>query len=278
MTVELTIDALVQAIRIVVQIPAGHDHISIQRVGPSGTTAYVRGYQQAEITPGQQLVVRDYEAPLGVPLEYTVTTWAASAPDVTDTGTAMITIPDGGCEDTWLTDLARPTNTQKIVIEALDELNYAVPVGVHEIIGRRTPIVSSDVADTPTFELAFLTETDGRREDARATLGNGVPVLLRTPPQNGIGSLYFAVTGFREQRIVKRARQPDRRFAVSCVQVERPDTSLYLPLAPTDYQEVAARFATYADLNTQRSSYDAVLYDWSGDTPSDIVPWPPEDI
>ena len=275
--ISLTVETAVQSVRAAVTVPAGQNRLSLERVGPSGTSAFVRGNQVAIVLPGP-LVIRDFEAPIGVSLTYTVTTWADATPGTTDTGTATITIPDGGCDDTWLTDLARPTNTQQVVLEALDELAYQVPVGVHDVIGRRTPIVSSDIANTPTFELLFLTDTDGAREQARATLGNGVPVLLRTPPANGIGSLYFAVTGFREQRIVKKARQPDRRFAVSCVQVDRPDTSLYLPIPPATYQTVKDTFATYADMAAQRASYDAVLYDWTGDQPADVVPWPPDDV
>jgi len=279
-TVPLTaeIETAVDAVRLTVTVPAGHDTLSLARVGPSGTVAYVRGYQQATVTAGATLVIRDFEAPIGVPLTYTVTTWNAATPGTTDTGTVTVTIPDGGCDDTWLTDLARPTNTQRIVIERLDELAYTVPAGVHDILGRRTPIVSSDIANTPTFELNFLTASDDERENARATLGNGVPVLLRTPPANGIGSLYFAVTGFREQRIVNRARVQDRRFVVAAVQVERPDTSLYLPIPPATYATVKASFATYAALLVARPTYDALLYDYSGDEPGDVVPWPPVDV
>ena len=96
---------------------------------------------------------------------------------------------------------------------------------------------------TPSFELAFLTDTDSQREQARAALGNGVPVLLRTPPENGIGNLYFAVTGFSEQRIVPKATEPARRFVVAGTQVDRPDPSLYVPLTPATYADVKAAFA-----------------------------------
>jgi hypothetical protein len=260
---------------------SGSSHIEpvrIARVGPSGTKAYVRGaYLTGDLgtTSPQVWVVRDFEAPLGVPVTYTV--------ERVDFGTSQttpktITLPDEGCEDTWLTDLARPMNTQRIEIEALPELVYPVDASVHAILTRRTPIVASDVADTPTFELTFLTESDEEREKSRAILGNGVPVLLRTPPANGIGSVYFSVRGFKEQRVVKPARVTDRRFIVDCVQVDRPDPLLYLPIPPATYESVEANFATYADLNAQRDSYDAVLYDYEDTEAGNIVPWPPVDV
>lgn len=258
---------------------AGTATVRIWRTGPSGVVAYVRGFGlPLGGTYSAGMVVRDYEAPIGVPLTYQARGVNAAGADLELSATVSFTLPDDGCDDTWLTDLARPTNTQQVTVESLDELAYLVPSGVHDILGRRTPIVSSDVANSPTFELGFLTDTDDERERARATLGNGVPVLLRTPPANGIGNLYFAVTAWREQRIVKAAREPARRFLATCVQVERPDTTLYLPLAPATYQHVKDTFATYAELLAGRTSYDAMLYDWEGDEPADLVPWPPTDV
>jgi hypothetical protein len=275
-TVSVTVEPDVYAVRIELTVPAGDDRLKLERRGPSGTTAIVRGYSAAIVSPGV-VVARDFEAPLGVPLTYTATTWTAASPTPLDTGSATVTIPDGGCDDSWLTDLVRPNNTQQVALVSLPELAYTIPVAVHDVLGRRTPIVSSDVANTPTFELQFLTEDDASREQARATLGNGVPVLLRTPPANGIGSLYFAVTGFAERRVVNRAREDDRVFAVAGVQVDRPDPLLYDPIPPATYAAVATTFATYADM-LAAGSYDAVLYDYSGEEASDVIPWPPQDV
>ena len=63
--------------------------------------------------------------------------------------TVTITVPSAGCEDMWLTDLIRSQNTMQVVIESLPELAYETPATVHEIIGRRAPIVTSDIAHTP---------------------------------------------------------------------------------------------------------------------------------
>jgi hypothetical protein len=277
-TVTLSIEPVVNNVLVSFTVPTGTDTVMISRTGPSGAAATVRGWSAHTATAGQVEAVRDFEAPIGVPLVYTVTAWPAATPASTQTGTASITVPDNGCDDTWLTDLARPTNTQKIIIVALDELAYEVPVGVHDVIDRRTPITSSGIANTPTFELDFVTATEDERERARATLGNGIPILLRTPVLNGIGNLYMAVTGWKEQRIVKPARTPDRQFRVDAVQVDRPDPILYAPIPPTTYQDVEDNFATYQDLDAQRPSYDAVLYDYAGADAADVQPWPPMDV
>lgn len=250
--------------------------VTFSRTGPSNTPATLRGWDHAAVVPGP-VVARDFEAPIGVALTYTAVIYNASGA-VVSTQTATISLDSQGCDDTWLTDLARAANTIQVALESLPELAYAVPVSVHEIIARRDPIVTSDVAHTPSFELSFLTDTLDDRDRAKALLGNGVPVLLRTPPEDGIGNLYFSVLGYSEQRIVQTATQAARRFVAQGRQVVRPDPDLFVPLGVTTYAHVVAAFATYAALLAGRADYDAVLYDWSGAMASDVIPWPPDDV
>jgi hypothetical protein len=259
-----------------VPVIAGGQFVTVSRMGPSGQSTYVRGWIDQASATGQ-IVIRDFEAPIGVPIAYTAQT-ADSAGVVADTQTATITIPSGPCENTWLNDLARVGNTMQVLMESLPELNYPVPASVHDVITRRDPIVTSDIAHTPSFELAFITDSDDERQRARAILGNGAPVLLRTPPENGVGNMYFSVLGFQEQRVVTPARVVDRRFLVSGRQVARPDPLLYKPVGFVDYAYVRGTFATYQTLKDDRVSYDAMLYDWSGQAPQDVVPWPPSDL
>jgi hypothetical protein len=265
-----------RSVRLDYTVPATGTSLTLQRTGPSGTPASVRSWDQAPVVAGA-IIARDFEAPIGVALTYTATTRDTSGTMI-DTSTASITITSQGCEDTWLNDLARTTNTMQVLLEALPELAYPVPASTHEIISRRAPIVTSDVALTPAFELSFLTATLEDRDRARAALGNGIPVLLRTPPETGVGNLYFSVTDFREQRIVTQGTLPDRRFVVSGRQVQRPDPALYAPEGPAIYATIKAAFATYTTLRAGRPNYDAVLYNWAGSGPADIVPWPPVDV
>ena len=276
MALTATAEPTVRNVRLDTTIPATGASVTFSRVGPSGTAATVRGWSQAAVVPGA-VIARDFEAPIGVPITYTSTVYNASGA-VVSTSTATITLASQGCGDTWITDLARAANTMQVALESLPELDFPVPTSVHEIITRRDPIVTSDIAHTPAFELSFLTDTLDERDRAKALLGNGVPVLLRTPPEDGVGNMYFSVLGYREQRIVTLATQAARRFVAQGRQVTRPDPALYVPVGVATYAEVKAMFATYADLKTGRVNYDAVLYDWSGSQASDVVPWPPEDV
>jgi hypothetical protein len=271
-----TVEPDYQDVRLNYTAPAGTARVTFTRTGPSGVAAIVRGWAAATALPGD-IVARDYETPIGVPVTFTALAEDGAGVDL-DTQTTVVTIPSGGCADTWLNDLARVGNTLRVILESIPELAYLTPTTTHEVITRRTPIITSDVAHTAQLEVTFLTETDDERDRARAMLGNGIPVLLRTPPEDGVGNMYLAVLGFREQRIVSPATTPDRRFVLSARHVARPDPTLFIPLAAVLYTDVRAGFASYLELRDEPNTYESLLYDYSGDEPSDIVPWPPGDV
>lgn len=273
----LAVDAALDAVVATVTIPAGATALYLSRIGPSGTLAYVRGANPLAVVGGTTEIVRDFEAPIGVPVEYTAVL-ANAAGEQSPATSHAITVPSGGCSDTWLTDIAAPSNSQRVIIERLDELDYEAASGVHHVLNRRTPIVTSDIARAPDFELSLLTETDAQRERTRATLGNGVPVLLRTPPENGIASVYFVVTEWKEQRVINLATLQDRRFVLSCTQVDRPDAILYVPVFTATYAGIRDAYASYTGLDTARDTYDDVLHDPAAAEAANIIPWPPEDV
>jgi hypothetical protein len=266
-----------QNVRLDYNVPAQAATVTISRTGPSGVTAAVRAWSNQPVTPGVAIIARDWEPPIGVPLVYTVVA-KNSAGATLDTQTVTVTVPSAGCYDTWLNDLARVNNTIRVVIEQIPELDYQIPTSTHEVIRRRVPIVTSDVAHTPSLEASVLTATLDERDRARDALGNGVPILLRTPPDLGVGNMYLAVLEFKEQRISTLGAVADRRFVITGRQVDRPDPDLFAPVGGVTYQEVKDTFAAYTDLRAQRANYDAVLYGWGGTEPDDVVPWPPVDV
>jgi hypothetical protein len=275
-SISLAVDDEVQGVVATVHIPAAAVALFLSRVGPSGTLAYVRGCNPLAVTAGATEIIRDYESAIGVPLTYTAVV-ANAAGEQSPAASATITVPSHGCSDTWITDIAAPTNTQKLTIEQLAELDYEAASGIHNVLNRRTPIVTSDIARAPKLELSVLTDTDTQREKTRAALGNGVPILLRTPPEYGVGSMYLAVTDWKEQRITN-STIPNRRFVCSCVQVDRPDPILYVPVFIATYDGIRDAYRDYAALKATRDTYDDVLHDPAAAAALNVVPWPPEDV
>jgi hypothetical protein len=173
----------------------------------------------------------------------------------------------------------RPLNSQPVVVESLAELAYDLASGVHRVLQRRTPVVTSDMAWTPTGELVFVTLDEASRERARDTFGTSLPVLLRTLPEQGVGNLYLSLTGWREQRVSRVATHPERRFVCSVVQVERPDPRLFAPLGALTYADVLSSWASYAAVKAANASYDALLWNYAESSGQSLaVPWPPADV
>ena len=154
----------------------------------------------------------------------------------------------------------------QVGLEALPELDHPVPASVHEIITRRDPIVTSDVAHTPAFELSFLTDIAGRprprqgdarqrrpRPAAHAARGRDRQPVLQRP---------------RLPRAADRHRaapSPARRFVSRAARSQRPDPEPVRPDRASPPTPTSRRtFATYAALKAGAPDYDAVLYDWAG--------------
>jgi hypothetical protein len=190
---------------------------------------------------------------------------------------AIFRIPYSSCE-AWLTDLARPTNSLQLEVESLHELAYPVPSGIYRVLNRRDPVVVALPAQTPSSELIVLTETLDERDRVRNLLGSGYPFLLRTTQAQGIGNAYFALSQFVEERFLTLGTAPQRRFRIECVQVERPDPSLFVPVVPNTYANVTASFASYAALKAGVASYDALAYTYPSGVSDPILPWPPDDV
>lgn len=213
------------AILAALDVAAGTTRVWLRRVSPSGESVYVRGAFDLAVSAPTTLQLYDYEAPLNVPLTY----YAEAGNDASELSvevSAAITLPSTSTESPWIVDLAQPANSQPVTVEQLAALSYAVPSGVHRVLARRSPIVLSNVAGLPTFELGFATATEAERVKARATLGSGTPFLLKTPPEQGVGNIYASVIGWNEQRAARVALYADRRFRVQCQQVDRPDPTL----------------------------------------------------
>jgi len=276
-TMTVTLDAPNQAARIEVDgIPAGATTLTIQRTSPSGNVAGVRGAVDASVAGAATFIARDYEVPFDLNLVYDVTVYQGTT--VVGTASATFRLDYSDCK-VWMGDLARPTNSLQINVESMRELKFEAAVGVHRVLNRRAPVMTTLPAWTPSTELIVLTDTLTQRDQVRALLGAGYPFLLRTDPVQGIGNMYLGVVDFTEERLHAEGYWAQRRFHISAVQVERPDPSLIAPIAPNTYAQVKAAFATYAAMQAAVGTYDQLAYaDIGGGQASPVIPWLPDDV
>ena len=265
------------AVRIDATPPAGAEDLTIWRRSPSGNEASVRGWAPGDVTGSTPVIARDYEAPLGIELAYYARASDGTTPGAV-AGPATITLPASACA-VWLVDLARPVNSLEVEIESFEELHYEAAVGVHRVLGRRAPVLTSLPSYTPEGELNLLTDDETQREAVRALLGSGFPFLLRTSPALGIGNLYCGMLDLVEGRILPDGREPYRRFRVSIVQVERPDPALFEPAAPNTWANVESDFTDWAEVLGLAWTWDQVGNTYPANPwASPVVPWLPDDV
>jgi hypothetical protein len=223
-TIDAALDTTNEVVELTIGVPSGAATLYVERLDADDVATPVRGAYGVPTTPGTVEVV-DYEAPLDEPVTYRASVENAGGERSTTASDGPVEITAAPDADPWLVDLVEPANTQRVVVEQLAELNVAVPAGVHYIIGRRAPIVTTDIAKAPAFELIFVTLDLAARDRARGALGTGYPVLLRTPSEQGVGSLYLAVISYVEQRPSRLALHEPRRFIVQGQQVDAPEVA-----------------------------------------------------
>lgn len=274
-SIALEVDPARVAVKLTIGFAVGTTLASVWRVATvSGNQAFVRGWQE-NATGVATAILFDYEVPLGVEVVYHAEAWDSGGVSSPVAASAPITVDD---ERDWLVDLARPTNTFPILVESLPALAFAGPVGVHHVLERRDPILTTAPAWTPTGALTFTTVDELERDRARTILGGGGAVLLKSPPERGVGNLYFGVTNLVEQRVSRLGQHADRRFAAELVQIARPDPALYVPAPPLTYRERLAEWPTYQDVVDTGSTYQELAYTFPADRIDPIIPWLPDDV
>lgn len=257
-TIAATVDLVHAFVRLLVDFDATTTELDLYRVGPSGVRAYVRGVEALNVHGLTVYDVVDYEAPFGVPLTYTAV--ARNASGSTSSAGVPVTVD---VDDDWLVDLDDARNTGPVLVESFAELTYEAPQGVHRILGRRTPIVTSDLRWTPSGRLVLLTLDTASARRVRDALGSSSPLLFRSTFERGVGNMYVLPSGVVEQRTSRIADEPSRRWLVDVVEIDRPDPSLYVPLAVT-WAEVVGTWATWADVLADRATWGDLLVDRTG--------------
>jgi hypothetical protein len=275
-TIVAELDTARLGYKLTVTVAAGSTDVSVWRVSTaSGNLAYVRGYSDRPLSGQTTVLLYDWEVPLGVEVVYYAQSTVAGVSSAVGQA-GPFTVED---DRDWLVDLARPTNSFPIYVEALPELAFEGSAGVHRVLNRRDPILTTSPLWTPSGTLSFVTHTRLERDRARAVLGAGVAFLLRTPPDEGVGNIYLGTTKLSEQRLSRLALHDDRRFVVEVVQVARPDPSVFTPVPPLTYAERKALYPLYSDATATGMSYQSLAYSGGVDTGVDPFPdWLPDDV
>lgn len=170
------------------------------------------------------VVLLDPEPPQGVSPSYYIEVRNAAGTLVDSSSpVALSGAPDLGGD--FLYDLSSIGRGITTVVNEFSELGVDVKSSVAPTLSGVSPIVGLDAPNFPQFNLELTTMTDVEARNMRGLLRYGGPTYALSPQTLSYGfdgPVYFAVTGYREQRLSKLGLPSERRWTLACQQVAAP--------------------------------------------------------
>lgn len=198
---------------------------SLTRLIPGQPAQPVRGWNgdlTSQPITGDVAVVTDYEAPLGVPVQWRVIISNPSGVGSYSYTCAPVTLP-AEATDVWLKDPGLPQRSVQLTVGTpMPTWRTVARQGVNQVRGRRLPVVLSDVRGGKTGDLTVITETEAEREALDWVLASGSPLLLQWPPGWGERDMYVSVGDVQAAPIVDYAEFHDRTWVLPLTEVDRP--------------------------------------------------------
>jgi hypothetical protein len=187
----------------------------------SGPRAWVRSAYAVGLTSGGAVML-DTEPPQGSVLVYQAVARDSAGATASSTQVTVSTACTFGGD--YLFDLTAPLTGQVVNVTNFTEVTFDLRADEAKVIGRRGPVVVSDVRELATFQLEVATLTASDAEQLRASIyATTIMCLSPADPAYGIsGPIYFVPRRVVESRPSALARQAARLWTIECQQVEPP--------------------------------------------------------
>lgn len=237
--------------------------LTIYRVLPDGTRTLVRGpsgmYSKTPIT-ADEVVVEDYEVPLGVPVSYSVEllTSGSQTPGYRDTET--VTLTPGDANECWLKDPGQPQRNLKVMVAKAPDWQRQIEQNEVRVRGRRNSVVLSDVRGGLEGELQIWTRSDDERTALHWLLDSGNVLFWQAVPGMGVSDMYVAVGQVTEARVGGTAMEPWRLWTLPMREVDMP-TAGVAGSAGRTWQDVLTGFPTWQAVLDAYATWEDVLFD-----------------
>lgn len=237
------------------------DLITVERI-VGATATLVRGpagLLQGTVIASDSMVIEDYEAPLGGPVSYQVTTTNSDGlTGVTYRSLDVpVTLDPGDTNYVWLKDPSRPQANLKVMVRKAPEWKQPIPQAAYRVRGRPNTVVHSDVRGGREGDLVAWTESDEQREALRFLLSMGNVLLWQAAPGMGETDVYVSVAETAFPRISDYAPEPWREWTLPLTEVDMPTGGVAGSATWTVHDvvvenatgyDVLARYATVFDL------------------------------
>lgn len=238
--------------------------LTIYRVLPDGSRTLVRGpsglYSQTPIT-SDEVIVEDYEAPLGVAVSYYIETLTPGSQTPGYQGTDTVTLDPGDRNEAWLKDPGQPQRNLKVLVAKAPDWQRSIEQAEMRVRGRRNSVILSDVRGGLEGELAIWTRSDDERDALHWLLDSGNVLLWQSVPGMGVADMYVTVGQITEARVTGYAPEPWRAWTLPLRQVDMPTTTGVAGSAGRTWQDVLTAFATWQDVLDAYATWEDVLFD-----------------
>lgn len=198
------------------------DAVEVQRSVDGGDWEPVRGADGVDATgDANSFVVDDYEVPNGVATHYRARATRIVS-DLPITGAWVETTSSAKWEsgDWWIKDPEDSSKNTTFTVSNGAPWTTTRRQGVHQVLGARRPIVTSDTRSDPRFPLVVLT-LDGDEEDALDALTRSSVVLIQSPTSRW-GARYAVILGDVAMGWPGDESDSLRVWPLSCVEVAAP--------------------------------------------------------
>ncbi|MGW7657789.1 hypothetical protein ACWGJ7_38875, partial [Streptomyces tendae] len=217
-------------------------------------------YSQTPIT-ADEVIVEDYEAPLGVAVSYYIETLAPGSQTPGYQGTDTVTLNPGDANEAWLKDPGQPQRNLKVLVAKAPDWQRSIEQAELRVRGRRNSVILSDVRGGLEGELAIWTRSDDERDALHWILDSGNVLLWQSVPGMGVSDMYVAVGQTTEARVTGYAPEPWRAWTLPLRQVDMPTTTGVAGSAGRTWQDILTQFATWQDVLDAYATWEDVLFD-----------------
>jgi hypothetical protein len=238
--------------------------LTLHRVLPDGSRTLVRGTSgliQAQPITTTELVIEDYEAPLGVPVYYIGETRDSNGTLIATNTSGTVTIDAGDPQYCWLKDLVNPQRNIRLAISAPGpSWDRPLVQAVYHVRSRKNPVVLSDVRGGKTGTLTVFTQSDDERGGLDWLLDTGNILLVQVSPGYGMADMYVTAGQSTEARGGGAATDPWRIWTLPLTEVDLPTTIGVAGSAGRTWQDTLTENTTWQDVLNGYNTWEDVLF------------------
>lgn len=193
--------------------------------------------------------VYDYEAPINTPVTYQVddnsTVYTAAAVTLTVT-------------QAWLKNPFFPSQNQIIKLRAMPTLQRTRPMGVHNVLGRKYPIVAYGTLSSKSGTMGLLTGNEAATE-AMATFLDYSGLAYLQIPDSRFSEMYLSIGDVGEEPLTRLQSEDSVWWSLNVIEIDRPDGGLEGNPTSTYDSLRDGTITNYTNLKTTKASYLAVM-------------------